>query len=144
MSVISSIKTKVFGSFSSVSAFLATLGSSFQLCHSICIAAIAILAGIGIMITGFPLFFLFQYNVLLWGIAVLFLIPSIIMFLKAPKCSKTLLVFNIGVVIAGIPANLINLQPFSWIAGGVIATCAFGMYLSKKLKKTSKEVLVNE
>lgn len=132
---ITSAKVKILESFSSVSAFFATLGSSFQLCHSICMAAIAALAVIGIAITGMPLLFLFQYNVYLWGIAVLFLIPSVIMFLKAPKCSKTLLVFNIGVVIAGIPSTLINLQPFSWIAGGLIVLAAFGLFLHSKFRK---------
>ena len=128
-------KTKLLNSFSGFSAFLSTIGSSWSVCHSICLALITILAGIGIVLTGMPLLFLFEYNLYLWGAAVLLLIPSTIMFLRNPKCiSKNLMLFNFGVIIAGIPTNIINLQPFSWIIGGTLALAALAMFVKQKLE----------
>src|SRR3989344_6988167 len=134
--VIGPLKTKLLGSFSGFSAFLATIGSSWGVCHSICLALIMVLAGIGIVLTGMPLLFLFEYNLYLWGAAVLLLIPSAIMFLQNPGCiSKNLMLFNFGVIIAGIPTNLVNLQPFSWIAGGTLVLAALMMFIKSKLAK---------
>ncbi len=139
---LGSIKTKALSSLSGVSAFLATIGSSWSLCHSICLALIAALAGIGVVLTGMPLLFLFEYNLYLWGAAVLLLVPSTIMFLRNPKCiSKNLMLFNLGVIIAGVPVNLINLQPFSWLIGGFLVLVAIGLFIKSKLAgKTRKKV----
>src|SRR3989338_7000771 len=127
-------KAKILNSFSGLSAFLSTIGSSWSLCHSICLALITILAGIGIAITGMPLLFLFEYNLYLWGAAVLLLIPSTIMFMKNPKCiPKNLMLFNFGVIIAGIPSTLVNLQPYSWIIGGIFVLVAIAMFTKPKL-----------
>ncbi|HIH22029.1 MAG TPA: hypothetical protein HA222_05230 [Candidatus Diapherotrites archaeon] len=130
---------KAAGSFGSLSAFLATLGSSWNVCHSVCMALLAFLAGFGIIIAGFPLFFLFQYNVQLWLLALALSIVSLAMLLRMPKCvSKKLLFFNAGVLIAGVPANLVNLQPFSWIIGGIIALAAIAWFLNSKIKKVGR------
>src|SRR3989338_8422637 len=95
-----SLKTKILNSFSGLSAALSTIGSSWSLCHSICLTLITILAGVGVVLTGMPLLFLFEYNLYLWGAAVLLLIPSAIMFLQNPGCiSKNLMLFNFGVII---------------------------------------------
>ncbi|HLC93165.1 MAG TPA: hypothetical protein VJH23_05670 [archaeon] len=130
------LKAKTLNSLSGLSAFLSTIGSSWSVCHSICLALITVLAGIGIVLTGMPLLFLFEYNLYLWGAAVLLLIPSAIMFLQNPGCiSKNLMLFNFGVIIAGIPTNLVNLQPFSWIAGGTLVLAALMMFIKSKLAK---------
>src|SRR3989344_8467038 len=132
--LIDSLKAKLLSSLSGLSAFLSTIGSSWSLCHSICLALITALAGIGIVLTGMPLLFLFEYNLYLWGAAVLLLIPSAIMFAKNPECiSKNLMAFNFGVIIAGIPTNLINLQPFSWIIGGTLVLAAIARFIKPKL-----------
>ncbi len=134
--LMDSLKAKLLNSLSGFSAAMATIGSSWSLCHSICLALIAALAGLGILLTGMPLLFLFEYNLYLWGAAVLFLIPSTIMFLRNPKCiSKNLMLFNFGVIIAGIPANLVNLQPFSWLIGGILILAAMGLFIKSKLAK---------
>jgi len=129
-------KAKLLNSFSGLSAFLSTLGSSWSICHSICLTLITLLAGIGVVLTGMPLLFLFEYNLYLWGAAVLLLIPSAIMFLKNPGCiSKNLMLFNCGVIIAGIPTNLVNLQPFSWLVGGILVLAALSLFVKSKLAK---------
>ncbi len=132
-------KTKLLNSFSGFSAFLSTIGSSWGVCHSICLALITVLAGIGIALTGMPLLFLFQYNLYLWGAAVLLLMPSTIMFLKNPECiSKNLMLFNFGVIIAGIPVNLANLQPFSWLVGGTLILAAISLFIKSKFRKEAE------
>mgnify|MGYP001565825966 CR=1 FL=1 len=137
--VIGSLRAKLLNSLSGFSAFLATIGSSWSLCHSICLALITVLAGIGVVITGMPLLFLFEYNLYLWGAAVFLLIPSSIMFFKNPKCiSKNLLLFNFGVIIAGIPANLVNLQPFSWLVGGILILAAISLFIRSKVKRKTE------
>lgn len=138
-SLAGSIKSKFLNSISGFSAFLSTIGSSWSLCHSICLALITALAGIGIVLTGMPLLFLFEYNLYLWGAAVLLLIPSTIMFLRNPKCiSRNLMLFNFGVIIAGIPTNLVNLQPFSWLIGGALVLAAISMFIKSKLEKRAE------
>lgn len=137
--VVELVKAKAINSISSLSAFFATIGSSWSLCHSICLALITLLAGIGIVLTGMPLLFLFEYNLYLWGAAVLLLIPSAIMFIRNPKCiSKNLMLFNLGVITAGIPVNLINLQPLSWVIGGTLVLAAIGSFIASKLAMKSE------
>lgn len=133
---IAFLKSKFFSSFSTFSAGLSTIGSSWNVCHSACIALLSFLAAFGIAIAGFPLFFLFEYNLQLWGIAALMFFVSLALFLRKPKCiPKNLLVFNAGALIAGIPVTLVNLQPFSWVVGSIIALAAILNFLVLKLKK---------
>ena len=116
-------KTKMGNFLSSASGTLATLGSSWQLCHSICLTLIALLGAVGIVITGMPLLFLSEYSVYFWGFAILLLLPTLAMYSRNPKCgSKNVLMFNVGVVIAGTPGQFIGgLQPVFWLVGGIIA-----------------------
>ena len=133
---IDSMKTRVLGSANGVSAIASTIGSSWNVCHSICLAVISILAGIGIVITGMPLLFLFQYNLYLWGLGLVLLLFSLAMLAWKPNCMpKNLLLFNSGMIIAGVPQNLLNIQPFSWIAGGGLALAAIELFLLKKYNK---------
>src|SRR3989344_1800108 len=130
------LKAKTLNSLSGLSAFLSTIGSSWSVCHSICLALITVLAGIGIVLTGMPLLFLFEYNLYLWSVAVFLLAPSAILFARNPGgLSKNLMLFNFGVIIAGIPTNLINLQPLSWIIGGTLVLAALIMFIKPKLTK---------
>ena len=128
-------KTRIESFVSSASGGLATIGSSWQVCHNICLAALALLASIGIVITGMPLLFLFEYNLYFWGAAVLLLALTLTMFLRNPACgSKNVLAFNVGVVIAGTPGQFLGgFQPLFWGVGGVIAlTGIVGWWLKRK------------
>ena len=137
--VISALKEKITGWFGSFSAVLSTLGSSWSACHGVCTAFLAFLAMFGVIITGMPLLFLFQYNVQLWIIALVLLLASIILFFRMQKCvPRNLLVFNTGAVIAGIPAGLLNLQPFSWTAGGIIMLLAIILFLHSRFGRKMK------
>ena len=130
------MKEKILNSFSSASAALATLGSSFQLCHSLCLGLMAVLATLGIVIAGFPLLFLFQYNIYFWSFAIALLIPTVIMYIYKKCLSRNLLLFNIGIVIAGTPENFTSgLQPAFWIVGGILVAVAIASLLTKKICK---------
>lgn len=127
------MREKILNSFSSASAALATFGSSFQLCHNICLALIAILGAVGIAITGMPLLFLFQYNIYFWAFAIALLIPTIIMYIYKKCLSRNLLLFNIGIVIAGTPQNFTSgLQLAFWVIGGILVAVAIGSIVYKK------------
>lgn len=128
------MKERILNSFSSASAALATFGSSFQLCHNICLSLIAILGAIGIAITGMPLLFLFEYNIYFWAFALVLLIPTIIMYIYKKCLSRNLLLFNIGIVIAGTPQNFtLGMQPFFWLIGGVLVAVALISLIAKRI-----------
>jgi len=127
------MKERILNLFSSVSAGFATLGSSFQLCHSLCLGLMAVLATLGIVIAGFPLLFLFQYNIYFWSFAIALLIPTVIMYIYRKCLSRNLLLFNIGIVIAGTPENFtLSIQPIFWIVGGILVAIAIASIIYKK------------
>ena len=127
-------KTRIESFVSSASGALATIGSSWQLCHNICLAALALLASIGIVITGMPLLFLFEYNLYFWGAAVLLLALTLAMYLRNPACgSKNVLMFNVGVVIAGTPGQFLGgFQPVFWAVGGLLALAGLAGFALKR------------
>ena len=138
--IVVAVKSSLVGGARSFSAVISTLGSSWNVCHAICTAVLSFLAGFGIVIAGFPLFFLFEYSIPLWAIALALFLVSLILFFTKKKCMpKNLLLFNGGVLIAGIPSTLVNLQPFSWIIGGIIALIAITKFLFSRFKKKERE-----
>jgi len=125
------MKERILNFFSSASAALATFGSSFQLCHNICLAFIGIFAFLGIAIAGMPL--LFQYNIYFWAFAIALLIPTVIMYIYKKCMSRNLLLFNIGIVIAGTPENFtFGIQPAFWVVGGLLVMIAIASIIYKK------------
>jgi|SRR3989338_3504651 len=127
------MKERILNFFSSASAALATFGSSFQLCHNICLAFIGIFAFLGIAIAGMPLLFLFQYNIYFWAFAIALLIPTVIMYIYKKCMSRNLLLFNIGIVIAGTPENFtFGIQPAFWVVGGLLVMIAIASIIYKK------------
>lgn len=132
--LLGSLKAKAAGSLGSISAVLATLGSSWQVCHSVCLALLAALAAVGIIGIGFPLLFLYEYNLYFWGTAAALLLVTLFFFARNRKCvPEKLLVFNAGIVIAGIPFG--QAQPYSWAVGGIIAIAAVAWFLFERITK---------
>ena len=60
--------------------------SSYNICHSVCTASIALLSFFGIFITGMPLFFLTQYQLYFWAIGIAMLITATALYFKMGKC----------------------------------------------------------
>ncbi len=104
---------------SGVSGSLSFLGS-WQVCHNLCLAVVAVLSLIGISVVGMPLLFLTQYAIYFWSGAVIFLVPTLYMHFKHPKCmSKNLIILNSGIVVFSVPF-IQELNPVFWTAGGAI------------------------
>ncbi len=104
---------------SSASGMVSILGS-YQVCHSLCMAAVTALALIGITITGMPLLFLQSIATPFWIVASIMLAVMIV--LKATKLgciSGNALLFNAGVIIAGIPF-LQQYNKIIWAIGGLM------------------------
>ena len=73
---------------SAISGFSGLMGvfSSWTVCHNVCTAAIALLAIIGITVTGMPLLFLQSVAVPFWTAAVILLIVLLILKWRKMGC----------------------------------------------------------
>jgi len=132
--MIKAAKEKLIGATGSVSGAASILGS-WQVCHNVCLALIALLAVIGITVTGMPLLFLTKIAVPMWIIAVVLL--GVIMWLyQSKKCiSKNLIIFNSGLIIAGIPfQSLQNFQILFWIVGGILGLAGIFLFVKEKIE----------
>ena len=119
-----SVKEKLVslaGSFSGITGLL----GSYQVCHNVCMGAIALLSIIGITIVGMPLLFLTKVAVPFWTAAIVLLFITLVVYAKKRCVSGKLIIFNSGLVVAGVPIQ--SLQKFSlifWSVGGaLIALC---------------------
>jgi len=130
-------KEKMMGTLSGVSGTMSFLGS-WQVCHNLCLAIIALLSIIGISIVGMPLLFLTQYAIYFWSAAVLLLIPTLIMYWKNRACvSKNLILLNIGIVIAAIPfPSLQSYNLLFWIVGGILVLIGVHGYVRNRFRRT--------
>lgn len=129
------IKEKSVSIISSASGFMGVFGS-WTVCHNVCTAAIAILAVIGVTVTGMPLLFLQSVAVPLWTAAVILF--AMLLFLKLRKMgclSGRMLTLNAGLVVFGTPLQ--PLQQFSLlfrIAGSVLIVTAIVMFVSSRVR----------
>lgn len=133
---ISEKKGRAMSAVTGLSGTLSFLGG-WQVCHNVCLGIIALLSVVGITVVGMPLFFLTQYTVYFWSLAVLILIPTILMYWRNRKCmSVKLILFNIGIVIASVPfAGLQPYQPVFWLIGGMLVISAVWMFLKPRFRK---------
>jgi len=126
-------KERISSGTSIFSGFLSFLGG-YQVCHNICLAIIAALSIIGIVITGMPLLFLTKVAVPFWIAAVLLLIITLVLYFKKKCISKTLIIFNTGILIAGTPFQ--QAQEYSvllWSIGGVLVIISIISYTKSKV-----------
>ncbi len=125
--------------FSFLSSFSggASILSSYQVCHNVCMGLIGLLSLIGITLVGMPLAFLLPYTVPFWVIGTALLVITFFIYFKKPKCmSRNLLIFNTGIIIAAIPFKEVQeFQPFFWVSGGIIILIAVYNFLNKKILK---------
>ncbi len=127
-----SLKEKLVGRFGSVSGIAAFLGS-YQVCHTVCMWLISLLALLGIAVVGMPLLFLQKIAVPVWTFAVLLFLLSLYFYIVKKCISGTLLLFNGGVLLAGVPfASVQNYNLYFWIAGGVIVFVSIVLFVRDK------------
>lgn len=130
------LKEKILSLTSSLSGLMGVF-SSWTVCHNVCTAAIALLAIIGITVTGMPLLFLQGVAVPFWTAAVILF--AVLLFLKLRKMgclSGRMLALNAGLIVFGMPLQ--PLQQFSLlfrIAGGALILAAAVMLIRSRLRK---------
>ena len=129
------VQEKLMTATGTLSGAASVLGS-WQICHSVCLGIIALLSVLGIAIIGMPLLFLTKIAVPLWSMALVILVLTLIIYLRKKCISKKMIVFNSGLLIAGIPFP--SLQRFSivfWITGGLVASFAIIWYIKDKRQR---------
>lgn len=133
---MTSLKEKILGTSGSITGALSFLGG-YQVCHNACLALIALLTLLGFTVAGMPLLFLTKVAIPFWIAAVLLLIIMLALnYKKIIHLSNKMLLFNSGLIIAGIPFQ--QLQQFNsvfWIIGGVLVVFSIGWYFYDKVKK---------
>ncbi len=133
---MNSIKEKLIGTSGGVTGALSVLGS-YQVCHNACLALISLLTVLGFTVAGMPLLFLTKVAIPFWIAAISIL--SITIFLKYKRImnfSSKALLFNSGLIIAGVPFQ--QLQKFNyifWIIGGILAVFSIGWHIYDKMEK---------
>ncbi|MEK6861997.1 MAG: hypothetical protein AABY07_08590 [Nanoarchaeota archaeon] len=136
------LKEKTVGVSSSISGATSVLGS-YQICHNICLGLIALLSIIGITLVGMPLLFLTKVAIPFWIIAFLLLILTLFFYFKKGCISKKLIIFNSGLIIAGIPfKQVLHFSKYFMIIGGLFVTYSLILYFMDKFKrhKNSKNI----
>jgi hypothetical protein len=133
---MSGVKEKLIGTSGGVTGALSVLGS-YQVCHNACLALISLLTVLGFTVAGMPLLFLTKVAIPFWIAAISIL--GITIFLKYKRImnfSSKALLFNSGLIIAGVPFQ--QLQKFNyifWIIGGILALFSIGWYIYEKMEK---------
>ena len=132
------VKEKAISVSSGVSGAVSLLGG-YQVCHNICLGIITLLSIIGITVVGMPLLFLTKVAVPFWIVAFLLLMITLFFYYKKKCISKKLILFNSGLIIAGIPFKQVqNFSIIFMITGGLFVLCAFYLFINGKFKKHKK------
>ena len=132
------IKEKLVGGVGTASGITSALGG-YQVCHQLCMTVIALLSVLGITVAGMPLMFLTKVAVPFWiaGVAMLGILGYF--HLKMKCVSGKLMMFNSGLLIAGVPFAPLNQHPaVLWSIGGVLVLASIGLYVKDKHGKKKK------
>ncbi len=133
--MIDLIKEKVVGMVGSISGITSILGS-YQVCHNLCIIIISLLSIIGIAVAGMPLMFLTKVAIPFWIAAVIFLIITFVIHLRKKCISNRIIIFNSGLIIAGISFQ--SIQQYNlifWSLGGILVFSTLILYVKDKIFK---------
>ena len=139
-------KEKLAGITGSASGITSLLGS-YQVCHNLCIGLITLLSTIGIAVAGMPLLFLTKVAVPLWTAAgILLLITAGLyfrMYFKHRRVSPKLIIFNSGVLIAGVPFQAFQrFQVMLWSMGGALIAWSLILFVKGKVEtKRARDML---
>ena len=133
---MTAIKEKILGVSGSLTGTLSFLGN-YSVCHNVCMALAAFLTFLGFSVAGMPLLFLTRVAIPFWVAAVSLLIIMLALnYKKIVHLSSKMLLFNSGLIIAGIPFQ--QVQQFNylfWIAGGILISFSIGWYIYDKSAK---------
>ncbi len=133
---MSNVKEKIVGATGSLTGTLSFLGG-YQVCHNVCMSLISILTFFGIVVAGMPLLFLTKVAIPFWIAAISILtITLILKYKNIIHMSDKIILFNSGLIIAGIPFQ--QLQQYNyifWIVGGFLVVLSIGWFVYDRFKK---------
>ena len=101
------LKSRLFGGGGTASGVLGGIGSIHNVCHSLCVTVVSILAIFGITTSILPLMFLQTYQMYFWVGALVFTVASFYFYLQQKRRvarDRNLLFINFGLLIFGLPA----------------------------------------
>ena len=123
---------------STISGTISFLGS-YQVCHNLCLGIIALLSIVGITVVGMPLLFLTKVAMPFWIAAVTLFATTLVFYFKMRCISKNLLLFNAGVLTAGIPFRAVqDYSPLFWGVGGALISVSVVWFLKDRFKYKRK------
>lgn len=130
------LKNRLLGSGGTASGVLGGIGSIHNVCHSLCVTVVSILAIFGITTQILPLMFLQTYQMYFWWAALVFTIASAYFYLKIryPMTrDRNLLIINTGLLIFGLPfAQLADFTDFLRFIGGSVAVIGLFLFIFGK------------
>ncbi len=133
--IANKIKEKFVGVAGSATGATGILGS-WQVCHNLCLGAIALLIVLGITVIGMPLMFLRIIALPFWIIAASLLVLTLFIYFKKRCISHKLIMFNSGLIIAGTPfQSLQSFSPLFWIIGGTLVIFSISLFVKDKIKR---------
>ncbi len=113
----------------------ASVFSSYNVCHSICMVVVSLLSIMGVTASATFLLFLQPYSLLLWNIGLAFLVLSLLLYIRFGGCiSWKLIMFNGGLIIASFPFFESMFYVF-WAVGFPISGYAVYLYIKSRRKK---------
>ncbi|MBI5332247.1 MAG: hypothetical protein HZB65_01615 [Candidatus Aenigmarchaeota archaeon] len=122
---------KIIGAVNATSG-AAGIISAHNVCHIACLGLISFLSMFGVVVSGMPLGFLQDYNLLFWSMGAGFLAISLVLYyVMKGSISNRLIIFNAGVVLIGVPFFPNDFAAF-WIIGGSLVIISIGGYVLSK------------
>ena len=133
------LKSRMFVLGGTASGVVGGIGSLHNVCHSLCVTAVSILAIFGITTQILPLMFLQVYQMYFWTAALVFTLLSAYFYLRQrhPMTrDRNLLLINTGLLIFGLPFSQIAdyMDFFRFIGGSLTLAGLFLLVLGKKFK----------
>lgn len=137
--MLSNLKEKILSASGSVSGAASILGS-WQICHAVCLGIIALLSVVGIVVVGMPLLFLTKIAVPMWIFAAVLFGITVTIYITKKCISRTVLLLNAGLLIAGIPFQAVqSFSPYLWSIGGTVSSVGIVFFVREKMTERAKK-----
>lgn len=137
--LLQAAKERLLASGGTVSAGLGALGSSYNVCHSVCMAIVSVLAVIGITLNVLPLMFLQTYQHYFWWAAFLMTMGALYIYLMQKKQrlrDRNLLLLNAGFLMYGLPYKQLAdyTDFFRFVGVSVVLSAVFLLFFAKRFR----------
>ncbi len=135
---------RIVGAANAASAGGSVIGAH-NVCHAICLAAVALLSVIGVTISSNALMFLQDFALPFWIMGIAFLSIGVFLYMRFCCISKKLLLFNAGLLVIGMPfVQTLSYVWIFWLIGAAIAGYAALWYFSEKYNWSVKKMRCHE